>query len=83
MLRYPKRLSTTHAHRLEKPVAIHETAVVDGNDGLLLRYELAVEENGHAFLMRFQLPGMRPFCEQKDLSANFANFYELNSRSLA
>ena len=43
-------------HRFKKPVAVHETAVIDRNDGLGFGHKLAVEKNGHVFLMPSNYP---------------------------
>ena len=47
MSREAERFAPDDAHRFEQPVAIHEPAVVDGDEGLRFGHKMAVEKNEH------------------------------------
>ena len=66
MLRQAERPAVHDAHGLEKPVAVHETTVVDRNDRLRFGHKLAVEKDDHAFLMRLPLSETGSFREWKN-----------------
>ena len=51
MLGQTERPAVHDAHGLKQPVAIHETAVVDRNDSFGFGHKMAIEKNGHVFLM--------------------------------
>jgi hypothetical protein len=65
VLCHAKRPALADAQRLKQPVAVHETAVVDGDDRLRFGQKTSVEEDEHEiqFLMALQLPDAWQFRE--------------------